>query len=83
MRWTLEPSFQSSSDGAGMTPEHLEQVRRGLEGDGQDSAGYGLFNVNKRIKLYYNQPDGLHIESDPAGGTVVSFRVPVRRTGHV
>ena len=62
---------------------HLEQVRRGLEGAGQDSAGYGLFNVNKRIKLYYNQPDGLHIESDPAGGSVVSFRVPVRRTGHV
>ena len=75
--------FSVKDDGAGMTPEHLEQVRRGLEGDGQDSAGYGLFNVNKRIKLYYNQPDGLHIESDPAGGTVVSFRVPVRRTGHV
>ncbi len=75
--------FSVKDDGAGMTPEHLEQVRRGLEGDGQDSAGYGLFNVNKRIKLYYNQPDGLHIESDPTGGTVVSFRVPVRRTGHV
>ena len=38
--------------------------------------GFGLVNVNLRIRLYYNQPEGLRIESGP-DGTTVSFCVPV------
>ena len=39
--------------------------------------GFGMVNVNLRIRLYYNQPEGLHIESG-ADGTRVSFCVPCR-----
>ena len=38
-------------NGAGMTPERLAQVRSGLSADTGESAGYGLFNVTKRIQL--------------------------------
>ncbi|MBQ8506667.1 MAG: histidine kinase [Clostridia bacterium] len=65
-------------NGAGMTPERLAEVREGLRSDSGQSAGYGLFNVNKRIQLYYNRPQGLEIESNEAAGTLVRIRVPVR-----
>ena len=67
-------------NGAGMEPEKLQTVLAMLEekipqeGDG---IGFGLYNVNKRIKLYYGQAEGLSIESG-AGGTCVSFYVPER-----
>ena len=67
-------------NGAGMTPERLAEVREGLKKDSGKSAGYGLFNVNKRIQLYYNQLQGVEIESEERGGTTVSIHVPVRST---
>lgn len=66
-------------NGAGMTPERLEAVRAGLGADSGEGAGYGLFNVNKRIQLYYNQPKGVEIESEAGQGTCVTLRVPPRR----
>ena len=65
-------------NGAGMTEERLQQVRRGLSAESGQGAGYGLFNVNKRIQLYYNQPQGIEIESEKKMGTTVSLRVPIR-----
>ena len=67
-------------NGAGMTAQRLAEVREGLEQDSSQSAGYGLFNVNKRIQLYYNQPRGVEIESTEKGGTTVSIRVPAHGT---
>ncbi|HIS00953.1 MAG TPA: histidine kinase [Candidatus Excrementavichristensenella intestinipullorum] len=66
-------------DGAGMTPERLREVRQGLGGAGEGAAGYGLYNVNQRIKLYYNQAQGIEIHSNQSG-TTISLHVPVRRT---
>ena len=70
--------LEVADNGAGMTPERLAQVREGLSGSGAESAGYGLFNVNKRIQLYYNQPQGVWIESRPGKGTSVTLKLPVR-----
>ena len=70
--------LQVQDNGAGMSPERLMQVRDGLCGDGGESAGYGLFNVNKRIQLYYNQPQGVWIESQVGEGTTVTLKLPVR-----
>lgn len=69
-------------DGAGMSPERLREVRQGLNGAGEGAAGYGLYNVNQRIKLYYNQAQGIEIQSDQSG-TTISLHVPVRRTENV
>jgi len=67
-------------NGAGMTPQRLEQVRQSLYGNDGESVGYGLFNVNKRIQLYYNLPQGLQIESREREGTTVTLRVPMLDT---
>ena len=43
----------------------------------EGSGGFGLVNVNMRIRLYYNRSEGLKIESNEEG-TKVSFKVPMR-----
>jgi two-component system, sensor histidine kinase YesM len=74
-----------ADNGAGMTAQRLRQVRESLGSDEPvegESGCYGLFNVNKRIQLYYNQPDGVKIQSDDSG-TTVSFCVPLGRKDNV
>lgn len=69
-----------TDNGAGMTPERLQTVRDMLDEKiplEDDGSGFGLYNVNKRIKLYYGLSDGLRLESDGTG-TCVSFSVPLR-----
>ena len=82
----LEPdgrhlAFAVEDTGAGMTPEQLQIIRdRMAERQpvfAAGSGGFGLVNVNLRIRLYYNQPEGLTIESGEKG-TRVSLRVPCR-----
>ena len=72
-------------NGAGMTAERLAQVRENLSTDAPtegERGCYGLFNVNKRIQLYYNQTEGVRIESGE-NGTSVSLCVPFRRKDDV
>ncbi len=72
-----------SDDGAGMNPERLEIVRRAFEGGAPPDAesGYGLSSVDRRIKLYYNQPVGLNLKSAQGEGTTIEFTVPIRASG--
>jgi len=46
----------------------------------EGSSGFGLRNVNLRLRLYYGIDSGLQIESD-SNGTTVSFVVPADRKG--
>ena len=69
-----------SDSGVGMTEAQLERLRAALAASESTEAetGYGLFSVDKRIKLYYNQPEGLTIEGAEGAGATVSFSVPIR-----
>ena len=40
-------------------------------------SGFGLRNVDMRIRLFYHKEKGLAIQSD-ADGTEVSFAIPIR-----
>ena len=64
-----------------MTEERLLEVIDGL-GEEDTSAGYGLSNVDRRIRLYYGIKQGLRIHSD-SEGTRVEFTLPVRRQADV
>lgn len=68
-------TFSVSDTGMGMTGERLAQVRAALQASDGPQAGFGLYNVNQRIRLYYNNP-GLQIESTYKAGTTVSFTIP-------
>ena len=73
--------FSVRDTGLGMSPEQLqalrERMKKGQPTVSEGNGGFGLVNVNMRIRLYYNQPDDLTIESGPEG-TTVSFAVPAR-----
>ena len=75
--------FCVQDTGRGMTPDQLRDVRARMRGElppayapyANAGTGFGLNNVDRRIRLYYDQEEGLSIESGPEG-TCVSFRVP-------
>ncbi len=76
--------FEVRDTGNGMTPERLEEVRDAMRlgrqihrdpNEPEPGGGFGLYNVDQRIRLYYNLDRGLDIESGP-DGTKISFRVP-------
>ncbi len=78
-------SFSVRDTGKGMTEEKLARVRASMREEADlpavpDSGhtGFGLRNVDLRIRLYYRLAEGLDIRSDETG-TVVSFTIPVRR----
>ena len=66
-----------SDNGAGMSPERLDEVRRGLTGGAPDeSTIYGLYNVGERIRLHFGEEYGISIDSKEGEGTVVTVRLP-------
>ncbi len=73
--------FTVSDTGTGMTEEQInelnERMKKGQPAVSEGSGGFGMVNVNLRIRLYYNKPEGLHIVSSNTG-TSVSFRVPCK-----
>lgn len=79
-----EICFSVCDNGVGIQPDRLELIRSRLEkGDIADEVGYGLYNVNKRIQLFYETNKGLNMESTPGQGTIVSFRLPLRSEQNV
>ena len=76
--------FCVADTGRGMTQNELSRVIARLSestkssfANADSTSGFGLSNVDQRLRLYYSQPSGLHIESGP-DGTRVSFRVPCK-----
>ena len=73
--------FTVEDNGAGFTEERLGQVRNELRTGALDSeklsSVYGLYNVNKKLKLYYGeQTQGILIESEAGKGSKISFTIP-------
>lgn len=63
--------FQVEDDGTGMDKDTLEKLFSGTE-----NKGYGIKNVNERIKLYFGNAYGLCYESEPGKGTIVTITFP-------
>ena len=77
-------SVEVIDNGAGMEPEELEELKARLSMDndtyfknlGNKRRSIGIENVNRRIKLFYGEMYGLHIESEVGSYTKVSITVP-------
>jgi two-component system sensor histidine kinase YesM len=65
-----------------MTAEQLASVKEQLAGTPSPASGdtenriYGLYNVAKRLELYYNRTDLLNIQSTYREGTQVTLLIP-------
>ncbi len=67
-------------NGVGFTPYRLAKMQAMLAEDSEEitaeGGGFGVGNVNKRIKLYYGMQYGLSIESAYRVGTKVTVTIP-------
>ena len=59
-------------NGVGMSDEQAARILT------EESKGYGVRNVNERIKLYYGEQYSLQIESKIGEGTKACIRIPKR-----
>ena len=76
-----EVLLEVEDDGIGFAPDRLAQLRAGLEDDSGDirlESGFGIGNVNRRIRLYYGRPYGLSIQSEYTIGTCVTLVIPAK-----
>lgn len=69
--------FELKDNGCGIPEEALALLRQQLATLKEDERhGIGLYNVNKRLHLYYPDSRGLMVESTEGNGTSISFRIP-------
>ena len=66
----------------GFTPEKLDQLQTELNDDGELNfeSGFGIGNVNKRIRLYYGKQYGLTVQSEYHVGTCATLIIPARQS---
>jgi two-component system sensor histidine kinase YesM len=66
-------------NGVGMEPEKLSKLRREIEQPCKDTeGGFGLANVNERIRIYFGDYYGMQIDSALGEGTRVTVVIPAR-----
>lgn len=68
--------YEIIDDGVGFTPQ--SDMFHKKEPYEQQKSGFGLFNVNERIKLEYGPEYGLKVESEPNEGTKITVRIEGR-----
>ncbi|TCZ72878.1 HAMP domain-containing protein [Paenibacillus albiflavus] len=65
--------FKIIDDGVGMHPHMISQI---LAPSPNPNVGYGIWNVNQRIKLHFGTKYGLSISSKLGMGTAVAIQIP-------
>ncbi|MRH41945.1 HAMP domain-containing protein [Aquibacillus halophilus] len=69
-------------NGIGITESRLDEIRTQLSRGiplSSGSGGFGMVNVQQRIRLYYNEPFGLTINSWYRSGTHICLTIPAER----
>ncbi|MBP7687162.1 MAG: sensor histidine kinase, partial [Thermoflexales bacterium] len=73
--------LEVEDDGIGFSPEKLAQLQAELNDDSGEikpDSGFGIDNVNKRIRLYYGRRYGLSLKSEYNTGTCATLIIPAR-----
>jgi two-component system sensor histidine kinase YesM len=74
--------LEVQDDGVGFTAYKLGRIRADMESDSDTvslkESGFGLENVNKRIKLFYGKQYGLTVNSRYLEGTCVTVAIPLK-----
>jgi len=82
MRNENQVLLEVEDDGIGFTPDKLAQLQSELADDSGDirmESGFGIGNVNKRIRLYYGKQFGVTVKSEYNTGTCVSLLIPAKK----
>lgn len=67
-------------DGVGMEKEEVEALQKEIERPCKETEkGFGLTNVNERIRMYFGKEYGMKICSEKGQGTKIELIIPARR----
>lgn len=72
-------------NGCGLSPTRLQELQDSMNDlqftheQMDNETGFGLRNVQLRLRLYYGEPYGVNIHSEEGKGTKVTIRIPVQR----
>lgn len=73
--------FVVEDNGAGIEPELLELLNTRLKSGIVDhETGYGIYNVNSRLRLYYGENYGLYLEKAKTKGLKSILSIPITKT---
>ncbi|MDG0811214.1 sensor histidine kinase [Cohnella rhizosphaerae] len=64
-----------ADDGSGMSPEQLRQLLENANG-AREREGFGIYNVNERLKRHYGAAYRMEIDSAPGQGTAIRLFIP-------
>lgn len=73
-----------TDNGVGMGEGKLAELRKLLadphfpKGESEGGSGYGLLNVQQRLRLFYGSEYGIAIDSTDGSGTCVEVKIPVQ-----
>lgn len=70
--------IEITDDGVGMEEETLNHIFEKHKVNYR-SNGVGVYNVQKRLCMYYGKEYGLHYESEPGHGTTVTVTIPMEQ----
>lgn len=65
-------------NGGGMSPEKLRELKAMLSGEAEAGKSVGLWNVYRRLLLYYQDDFRFDIDSVSGEGTVCSIQIPAK-----
>lgn len=69
-----------SDNGGGMTEEQIEKLNQSIS-DYDTDMGYGVKNVNRRIKILFGHEYGLFYRRNQHRGVTVTIRLPYHKAG--
>lgn len=73
--------FQVIDNGRGMTPKELARLRQCIKNNSNnatDNGGFGIVNVNQRIRSYYGEDYGIAFESELNVGTTATITIAAK-----
>lgn len=79
--------IEVKDNGNGIAPKKLKEILLKLNRETDliedEKSSIGLVNVHQRVKLYYGQAYGLHIQSIEGQETIITIRLPLVIKSHV
>ncbi len=72
--------IEVEDNGIGIDTNKAQEALSSDRGKEEQPFGFGLYNIQQRLKLYFGEEYGISISGSPGNGTVVTVRIPLEYT---